>query len=123
MSTYRYILLCGFVPFTSRQEICAKPLNFPHECGWAAVSPSAMSLIQRMLQRAPDARPSATELLEDSWLAVGRPGQSSSNAIGGASTRPLPGVPKRMQLWNAKRKFKGCLLALIAGQRMGALGE
>jgi serine/threonine protein kinase len=104
-----YILLCGYAPFNSMKEIVSAPLQFPHE-EWRTVSCEAIALLQRMLHRSPASRPTAAQVLEDPWIA----GRS-------ASSRLAPAVLPKLRRWNARRKFKGALLALIAGRRMEQL--
>lgn len=68
-----YILFCGYPPFngSTDEKIMERILNatvkFPEE-EWSTVSQSAKDLILSMLNKNPEQRPSARELLQNEWF-------------------------------------------------------
>ncbi len=111
-----YILICGYPPFQTMAELLQlredAPLRFPHD-EWATVSETAVALIRSMLDRRPENRPKATELLEHPWLCGSVDGMSHATLPSHAFTN--------LRRWNAKRKLRSCMLALIADRRLKGL--
>ena len=111
-----YILICGYPPYQTMAELMQlrddTPLRFPHD-EWATVSETLIELIRSMLDRRPDNRPKAVELLEHPWLCGSIDGMDQATLA--------PNALSNLRRWNAKRKLRACLLALIAGRRMKAL--
>lgn len=105
-----YILMCGCPPYSSRalRQQDNTPLRFPHN-EWATVSETAIELIRCMLDRDPGRRPTANELLEHPWVC---------GSLDGMNRAVAPHVVTNLRRWNAKRKLRSCMLALIAGRRM-----
>lgn len=68
-----YVLLCGYPPFNAGNErltynlVTDGELKFPSPA-WDRISPEAIQFIQRLMERDPDERPTATEALQDAWL-------------------------------------------------------
>jgi len=60
-----YIMLCGYPPFEPENGIV--DLEFPEE-EWASMSPTVKDLISLLLVSEPDKRPSAQEVLKNSWI-------------------------------------------------------
>lgn len=105
-----YILICGRPPFRGesvqekQKHILAADFSFQDRV-WETVSPQVMRLLDQILVRDPDARPTAEDVLNHSWVRDG----------GEARSDPLPmEVPERLLNFNAKRKFKAAVYASIA---------
>lgn len=70
-----YILLCGGPPFNGNnnneifQAILEEQLVFKGEV-WRQISEEAMKLIKQMLEKKPEKRPSAHEILNSNWLKL-----------------------------------------------------
>eukprot|EP00536_Pseudo-nitzschia_multiseries_P004935 jgi/Psemu1/189340/e_gw1.87.66.1 len=68
-----YVLLCGFPPFNAGSEGLTYTLvekgvaTFPSPA-WDRISPEAVRFVKRLLEKDPDARPSAADALGDRWL-------------------------------------------------------
>ena len=101
-----YILLCGFPPFADDnlrvlfQTIEKGKYDFPSPW-WDAISKEAKNLVQVLLVVDPAARPTATQALDHKWLKT-------------ESVAPLSLAVESMRKFNAKRRFKGYVLATIA---------
>ncbi|XP_061566303.1 serine/threonine-protein kinase DCLK2-like [Cololabis saira] len=101
-----YILLCGFPPFRSENnvqeelfdQILRGKLEFPSP-DWDAVSLPAKMLISQMLQVNVDARFTAEEVLSHPWVTDEAPAESSGGEAPGpeqeapGSGAPKPGAP------------------------------
>ncbi|XP_061524899.1 serine/threonine-protein kinase DCLK2-like isoform X4 [Phycodurus eques] len=93
-----YILLCGFPPFRSENnvqeelfdQILRGKLEFPSP-DWDAVSLPAKMLISQMLQVNVDARFTADEVLSHPWVTDDAPIDSGNEDPGGAEKEP-PGL-------------------------------
>ncbi|XP_057710438.1 serine/threonine-protein kinase DCLK2-like [Corythoichthys intestinalis] len=93
-----YILLCGFPPFRSENnvqeelfdQILQGKLEFPSP-DWDAVSLPAKTLISQMLQVNVDARFTADEVLAHSWVSDDAP-NDSGNEDPGATEMESPGL-------------------------------
>jgi serine/threonine protein kinase len=114
MGVIMYILVCGYPPFYGEEQseilamVKAGELDFPDE-EWSNVSQECKDLILKMCNRNSAERPSCKELAEEPWLS------------GQASSAPLEGATVRLKKWNAKRKFKAAIKALVVGQRLAGV--
>ncbi|GLE05039.1 hypothetical protein PINS_up014023 [Pythium insidiosum] len=69
-----YMLLSGRIPFdhamneTELFKLIRMGAVMFHYPEWKELSPAARDIVQRMLELSPDARPSATELLQHEWF-------------------------------------------------------
>ena len=107
-----YILLCGYPPFGTMTEIQTAALEFP-ESEWVSISAEAKDLLRSLLHRAPEQRPSASQLCLNEWVKGVVKGQDQQ--------RLAPGVMKNIAKWNARRKLRAAFHAMVAGRRMGVL--
>jgi serine/threonine protein kinase len=113
-----YILVCGYPPFFGDegrdqqaqllQMVKAGKIDFPAE-EWGDVSAECTNLILSMCNKDSAARPTCEQLLRDPWLA------------GSAPTIELNGAKNRLKKWNARRKFKAAIKALIVGKRLQSM--
>lgn len=116
MGVILYILVCGYPPFygDEQSEILAMvkrgSIDFPSE-EWGNVSQECKQLILKMCNKASAARPSCAELQMEPWL------------LGAAPQTELGGAVARLKKWNAKRKFKAAVKALVVGQRLKGVME
>eukprot|EP00124_Ichthyophonus_hoferi_P001799 Ihof_evm12s104 gene=Ihof_evmTU12s104 len=111
-----YILLTGTFPFygDTEQDIraCACDPNEP-EYGeeFANISRPCLDLLKnKMLNKDPKKRISATEVLAHPWMT----GEL-------ASTADLSGALKQLKRFNARRKFRAAVKALVASNRLQTL--
>lgn len=81
------------------------PLAQFHPEFWGEVSDGAKDLIGQMLSRNPDDRPSAVQLLQHPWIG------SSEEEL---RAKGLMGAQARIKEFNAKRKLKGGVRAVMA---------
>eukprot|EP00298_Acanthocystis_sp_HF-20_P013183 c20242_g3_i1.p1 GENE.c20242_g3_i1~~c20242_g3_i1.p1 ORF type:complete len:514 (-),score=208.12 c20242_g3_i1:20-1561(-) len=112
-----YTLLCGFPPFHADNEtklffnICRGKFDFPSPY-WDLVSPQAKDLIRHLLELNPEKRYTAQQALEHEWF---------NDVVGDAISRPsadLSGALRELRIWNAFRKFKKSVLAVIAANKV-----
>jgi len=73
-----YCLLCGCLPFdgATPKDVLKKVRKGTYSLDgslWAAVSTGAKSLIQRLLVKDPERRPSASEVAQDEWVSKKAP--------------------------------------------------
>jgi len=107
-----YILLCGFPPFFSEDDdevfdqILEGKYNYPSP-QWDDVSELAKDLIDRLLVLDPKKRYTAKQTLEHPWVKGD-----------GISDKPLDSTLSALQKFNAKRKWKGAILATMALNRL-----
>jgi len=106
-----YILLCGFPPFYGEDDdavydkICDRDFSFPEEY-WGNISAEAKELINGFLTLEPKDRITPKQALEHPWI--------SSCAY----TVPLPSENiEAIKKFNARRRFRGAILATMAMQR------
>lgn len=108
-----YILLCGFPPFYDEnltvlyEQILAGDYDFPAEY-WSQISPSAKDLIRHLLAVNPAERYTAKQTLKHPWL-VGHDSYSKQII-----------VFEEMKKFNAQRKLKVAVSALIAKNRFAS---
>ena len=108
-----YIMLCGYLPFNGSnitelfELIATSTINFPAE-EWDVISEEAKDCNKAMLQRDPEHRPSAVQLLRMPWLAriapAMAPMSASSSSFG--SMTSLTGAQPGLQDFNEKRAAK-----------------
>lgn len=105
-----YILLCGYPPFESREDQKCGAFKFYAE-DWQDIDVEARTLIVRMLTVNQKQRIDATQALNSKWLLD----HDNKN------TEHRPDFIKRIKQFNAKRKFKGGVKAVIATNRIRSL--
>jgi len=105
-----YILLCGYPPFESREDQKCGAFKFYAE-DWQDIDVEARTLIVRMLTVNQKQRIDATQALNSKWLLD----HENKN------TEHRPDFIKRIKQFNAKRKFKGGVKAVIATNKLKSL--
>lgn len=114
-----YILLGGYPPFIEQNQrdlfrkIRKGQYEF-HEEYWGQVSGDAKELISSLLMVSPTRRLSAQEALQNKWMTG-----DASHLAGKDLGKNLEEFKK----FNAKRKFKGAVKAVIATNKITSLGE
>lgn len=114
-----YILLGGYPPFIEQNQrdlfrkIRKGQYEF-HEEYWGQVSSDAKSLISSLLTVNPSKRMSGVEALEDKWIL------KDAKKL---AAQDLGVNLEQFKKFNAKRKFKGAVKAVIASNKMTSLGE
>ncbi|CAD8206359.1 unnamed protein product [Paramecium octaurelia] len=105
-----YILLCGYPPFTGKNEneifekVKIGKFKFPIE-EWDSISREAKSLIQRMLQVDVTSRYSASQALSDPWISKHSP-----------DTQINKKVLENLGQFQAKSEFKAAIVQYIISQ-------
>lgn len=102
-----YILLCGYPPFESLADQKCGAFKFYAE-DWQDIDVEARTLIVRMLTVNQKQRIDASQALNSVWLVEHEK----------RSKEHRPQFIKRIKQFNAKRKFKGGVKAVIATNRM-----
>jgi serine/threonine protein kinase len=70
-----YIMLCGYPPFHAKgraalfKKILESEPDFKGKC-WKNISDEAIEFIKLMLEKDPEKRPSAKELLDHQWIKL-----------------------------------------------------
>mmetsp|Transcript_16538 Transcript_16538/g.24540 ORF Transcript_16538/g.24540 Transcript_16538/m.24540 type:complete len:362 (+) Transcript_16538:143-1228(+) len=114
-----YIILGGYPPFieSNQRELFRKirrgQYEF-HEEYWGGVSADAKDLISKLLTVDPSKRFSAEEALGCKWMQMG--GDELAAVDLGVNLAEF-------KKFNARRKFKGAVQAVILAQKMTSLGE
>jgi serine/threonine protein kinase len=114
-----YILLGGYPPFieNNQRELFRKirkgQYEF-HEEYWGQVSPEAKDMISALLTVNPSKRMTADNSLTNVWIT------KDSKAL---AAQDLGKNLQEFKKFNAKRKFKGAVNAVIASNKMTSLGE
>ena len=114
-----YILLGGYPPFIEQNQrdlfrkIRKGQYEF-HEEYWGQVSSDAKDLISSLLTVSPARRLSADDSLANKWI-------SSDDAS--LAAKDLQKNLNEFKRFNAKRKFKGAVKAVIASNKITSLGE
>jgi len=114
MGVIMYILVCGYPPFYGEEQseilamVKAGEIDFPDE-EWGNVSQECKDLITTMCNKDSSKRPDCDSLQKEPWLG------------GAAPSEPLVGATARLRKWNAKRKFKAAIKALVVGQRLAGV--
>jgi len=114
-----YILLGGYPPFIeqNQRELFRKIRkgNYEfHEEYWGSVSPEAKDLISSLLVVNPSKRMSATDALQHKWMV------QDGKVLEGQS---LDANLAEFKKYNAKRKFKAAVTAVITAQKLTSLGN
>jgi len=114
-----YILLGGYPPFIEQNQrdlfrkIRKGQYEF-HEEYWGQVSSDAKDLIASLLTVNPDRRLSGEQALVNKWI-LGDDAQLAGKDLG----KNL----KEFKRFNAKRKFKGAVKAVMASNKITSLGD
>jgi serine/threonine protein kinase len=101
-----YVLLCGFPPFYDEnnsklfQMIQSGEYEYPSPY-WDAVSPEAINLIDKLLVLDPSQRLTAKQALKHTWLC--------DDIVG----KELPHFSQNMRAFNARRRMKGAMRAVL----------
>ena len=108
-----YILLCGYPPFwsESRKELFANIETGRYEFdspAWDDVTDEAKDLVSKLLDVNPNARLSAKEALKHPWIMC----EEIPATIQRSSTL------SKLEEFNAQRKFKGAVSAILQVRRM-----
>jgi len=108
-----YIMLCGFPPYydednsTMFDDIVGLPVNFPSP-EWDAISNEAKEFMKKLLAKTPEQRLSAREALQDPWIRA-RERRNQTNLLQTVT---------QLKKFNARRKFKGAIIATKALSKM-----
>jgi len=114
-----YILLGGYPPFIEQNQrdlfrkIRKGQYEF-HEEYWGSVSTEAKELISSLLTVSPPRRLSAAQALRNKWIT------GDGAALAG---KDLGKNLEEFKRFNAKRKFKGAVKAVIASNKITSLGD
>jgi serine/threonine protein kinase len=114
-----YILLGGYPPFIEKtqkalfRKIRRGEYEF-HDQYWKSVSVEAKTLIGQLLTVDPTKRITAKEALQNSWI-TGDDSTLANNDLGINLAE--------FKKFNAKRKFKGLVNAIILTNKMASLGD
>ncbi|XP_056368337.1 calcium/calmodulin-dependent protein kinase type IV-like [Oenanthe melanoleuca] len=113
-----YILLCGFEPFfdpRGDQFMYSRILTCDYEFvspWWDEVSPNAKDLVRRLLALEPRQRLTVAQALQHPWVT----GQ-------GAKLAHMDSTQRKLQEFNARRKLKAAMKAVVASSRLGNHGH
>ncbi|XP_058019504.1 calcium/calmodulin-dependent protein kinase type IV-like isoform X2 [Ahaetulla prasina] len=109
-----YILLCGFEPFfdpRGDQYMYSRILNCDYEFvspWWDEVSLNAKDLVQKLIVLDPQKRLTVHQALEHPWVT----GKAAKFAH-------MDSTQKKLQEFNARRKLKAAVKAVVASSRLG----
>ncbi|KAM9330600.1 calcium/calmodulin-dependent protein kinase type IV-like [Gastrophryne carolinensis] len=109
-----YILLCGFEPFfdpRGDQYMYSRILTCEYEFTspwWDEISLNAKDLVMRLIVLDPHKRLTVTQALQHPWV-TGRAAKFSH----------MDQTQKKLQEFNAKRKLKAAMKAIVASSRFG----
>ncbi|XP_075061793.1 calcium/calmodulin-dependent protein kinase type IV-like [Mixophyes fleayi] len=110
-----YILLCGFEPFFDArgdQYMYSRILNCDFEFispWWDEISLNAKDLIKKLIVLDPKKRLTVSQALQHPWV-TGRAAKISH----------MDRTQKKLQEFNAKRKLKAAMKAVVASSRLGS---
>uniref|UniRef100_A0A6I8MY27 Calcium/calmodulin-dependent protein kinase type IV n=1 Tax=Ornithorhynchus anatinus TaxID=9258 RepID=A0A6I8MY27_ORNAN len=113
-----YILLCGFEPFFDArgdQYMYSRILNCDYEFispWWDEVSLNAKDLVQKLIVLDPQKRLTVHQALEHPWVT----GKAAKFAH-------MDSTQKKLQEFNARRKLKAAMKAVVASSRLGNHGH
>lgn len=108
-----YILLCGFPPFSARTDkdiirsVKRGEYSFAHPA-WRRVSESAKNLVRDLMQKDPQRRLAAPQVLENKWISQQAP-ETSGEALGSH-------VIENLRNFGLHNSFKRAALTVIAGR-------
>ena len=113
-----YILICGFPPFYDEDEKelfrSIKTANFEFVSPyWDDVSPEARDLVTKLLVLDPKKRLTATEALQHTWLSGEFQHKTTHNQS----------VVDQMKRFNARRRLKGAVRAVVGARKLLVLGS
>ncbi|XP_007443799.2 calcium/calmodulin-dependent protein kinase type IV-like [Python bivittatus] len=109
-----YILLCGFEPFfdpRGDQYMYSRILNCDYEFvspWWDEVSLNAKDLVRKLIVLDPQKRLTVHQALEHPWVT----GKAAKFAH-------MDSTQKKLQEFNARRKLKAAVKAVVASSRLG----
>ncbi|KAM9541099.1 calcium/calmodulin-dependent protein kinase type IV-like isoform 1-T1 [Salvelinus alpinus] len=113
-----YILLCGFEPFFDErgdQYMFKRILNCEYEFvspWWDNVSFNAKDLVRKLIVQDPNKRLTTLQALEHPWV--------TGKAVNSAH---MDTAQKKLQEFNARRKLKAAVKAVVASSRLGSAGS
>lgn len=118
-----YILLCGYPPFHSDNQSVLFSLikkgefvfDSPY---WDHVSASAKDLISHLLVVNPEERYTAKQALEHPWLHFDEDSNNNLRKITKTPQTNLESAIHMLEQFNARRKFKSGVRAVISGIRI-----
>lgn len=114
-----YILLCGYPPFFGKTEkelfekILSRKFEF-HERFWSKISSEAKDLINGLIEINPLKRLTSKQALQHPWIKRGPIEHGDEN---------MSDVLIQLKRFNAARKFKKGVLAVLAANRFLDLGD
>ncbi|XP_014456437.1 calcium/calmodulin-dependent protein kinase type IV [Alligator mississippiensis] len=112
-----YILLCGFEPFYDErgdQYMFKRILNCEYDFvspWWDDVSLNAKDLVKKLIVLDPKKRLSTLQALQHPWVT----GKAANFAH-------MDNAQKKLQEFNARRKLKAAVKAVVASTRLGSAG-
>ncbi|XP_023803104.1 uncharacterized protein LOC111944618, partial [Cyanistes caeruleus] len=113
-----YILLCGFEPFfdpRGDQYMYSRILTCDYEFvspWWDEVSPNAKDLVRKLIVLDPQKRLTVQQALEHPWVT----GKAAKFAH-------MDSTQRKLQEFNARRKLKAAMKAVVASSRLGNHGH
>lgn len=110
-----YILLGGYPPFYHAKQnelfkLIKKGKYQFHAKYWNHISHDAKELIRQMLTVDPTARLTCEQLLHSDWMKSG---------VDTLSARDISTTITELKKWNAKRKLRAAVQAVVAANRIG----
>jgi calcium/calmodulin-dependent protein kinase I len=124
MGVITYFLLAGYTPFdrdTQKLEmeaIIAGDYRFEPEEYWCNVSETARNFVATCLTVDPEARPTAEEMLQHSWLTSEVP-----HFVEGENGEPADLLPHVRKAFNARRTFRKAVFSMMAMKRMSMMAH
>ncbi|KAF9238101.1 Pkinase-domain-containing protein [Melanogaster broomeanus] len=122
MGVITYFLLAGYTPFdrdTPKQEmeaIIAGDYQFEPAEYWDNVSSTARQFVATCLTVDPNARPTAAQTLEHSWL-------TSAHCVETADGQPADLLPHVKKAFDARKTFRKAVFSMMAMKRMSTLAH
>ena len=114
-----YILLCGGPPFNGGnnnetfQAILEEPLVFKGEI-WRYITEDAMKLIKSMLEKKPEKRPSAHEILNSKWFSTfDLQTTFSPRTICNGEEKKVHTVVENLKAFRAEKKLQQAVLSFL----------
>ncbi|XP_064590338.1 calcium/calmodulin-dependent protein kinase type IV-like isoform X2 [Zonotrichia leucophrys gambelii] len=113
-----YILLCGFEPFfdpRGDQYMYGRILTCDYEFvspWWDEVSPNAKDLVRKLIVLDPQKRLTVQQALQHPWVT----GKAAKFAH-------MDSTQRKLQEFNARRKLKAAMKAVVASSRLGNHGH